>query len=341
MGTVVAGDFNCVTSPLDVEENYWNKQSNELIQQVQTKEMTDVYREQKPLGRDYTFHRQGTSSSRLDQVYLTKDITATEYLSTPTLSDHVAVFRVRRPRSNWKLNTTVLQDPDVRDRVRAMIIAANLINHPENWEGTKDDIIQELKNLSTLKHKLKQGMFQMLSWELEKAIGEKDLEQMAFLKERIKALFQHRLYGAMVRSGSMQEDDEDKATLYHAKKEASRRKTYDLTQLWIGEKIEADPTKIKQEIKAYYNALYNGHHRTINGEIINTGVNFESDWEYMDVFCKDIPTIPETDAQLVQATISAFNIEQTVKECKVGTSPGPDRLPMSSIEHSTAPLLLG
>ena len=50
MGTVVAGDFTCVTSPLDVEENYWNRQSNELIQQVQTKEMMDVYREKKPLG---------------------------------------------------------------------------------------------------------------------------------------------------------------------------------------------------------------------------------------------------------------------------------------------------
>ena len=337
-GTVVAGDFNCVTSPLDVEENFRIKQSIELNQLVQTMEMIDVYREKKPLGRDYTFHRPGTSSSRLDRVYLTKDITATEYLSTPTLSDHVAVgvvldlpapraSKVRKLRSNWKLNTTVLQDPDIRDKVQGMIIAADLTNHPENWEGTKEDIVQELKDLSTLKHKLKQGTFQMLSWELEQAIGEKDWEQIAFLKGRIKTLVKHRLHGAMVRSGSIQEDDEDEATLYHAKKEASRRKLSDLTQLRINGIIEANPIKIKQEIKDYYNALYNGHHRTINGEIINTGVNFEPDWEYMDVFCKDMPTIPETDAQLVQAEISTFDVEQTVKECKMGTSPGPDGLP--------------
>ena len=104
---------------------------------------------------------------------------------------------------------------------------------------------------------------------------------MTYLKFRLKALIQHRLHGFLLRSGSTPGDEEDEGSLYHAQKETSRKKAADMTKLRIGELIETDPERIKHKIKEYYRALYNGHHRTLKGEIVNTGVDFKPDWEYM------------------------------------------------------------
>ena len=69
---MVPGDFNCVIDPLDVEENFRNKPSIELRDLVTTFSLTDVYRARNPNAREYTFHRPGSSSARLDRVYVTK-----------------------------------------------------------------------------------------------------------------------------------------------------------------------------------------------------------------------------------------------------------------------------
>lgn len=99
-------------APLAVKENFLTKQSIQLAQLVQANNLVDVYRDKNPLEREYTFHRPAKSSSKLDCVYLTKDITATGYFINPTVSDHITVgvevslpatlsSRVKRPKSNY------------------------------------------------------------------------------------------------------------------------------------------------------------------------------------------------------------------------------------------------
>lgn len=46
---IMAGDFNCVTGQLDVEENFRNKRSMEMIQMVQTFNLRDFFREERPI----------------------------------------------------------------------------------------------------------------------------------------------------------------------------------------------------------------------------------------------------------------------------------------------------
>ena len=274
----MAGDFNCETGPLDVEENYTTKKSIELLQLIQSQGLQDVFRDKNPLGQEYTFHRPGSSSSRLDRVYLTQDIVA--IVSFLMLSDHVAVEvlvdlpvslnkRLKKSKTAWKLNTSVLHF---------------------------------------------QGTHQLLTWELEQALGEKDWNLVAYLKTRLKLLISHQLQGLIVQSGSIQEDNEDEAMLFHARKTAARKKQSSLSKLRIEGLIETDPDKIKQEIEQNYNALYNGQHRTIQNKIVNTGVNFIPDWEYMEEFCRELPKISQTDADLVQAKIYEFDVEQVIKE---------------------------
>jgi hypothetical protein len=74
-------------------------------------------------------------------------VEGSEWFSSPTLSDHkasgivvelpTALVRVARPKANWKLNTSILQDQDVRSRLEQMVEAADLMNHPEQWERIK------------------------------------------------------------------------------------------------------------------------------------------------------------------------------------------------------------
>ena len=351
---VMAGDFNCVAGPLDVEENYRNKRSMEMIQVVQTFSLRDFFREEHPYIREYTFHRPGSTSARLDRIYLTQDVKGSEWFSAPTLSDHEAIgmvvelptalVRVARPKANWKLNTSILQDQDVRSRVEQMVEAADLMSHPEQWEKVKEDITVVLKDFSQLKGALNRGTFQFLTWNLEQALGEKNCSTVAYLKDRLKGLIHQKLQGFMVRFGCSQQDEEDLATLFHAKKEMVRRKGSGLTEMKIGDQLVTDPGRIKLEVEQYYNALYNGHHRTIGDSLVNTGQNFSPCWEMKEEFFEDLPTLPEYEADLIHAVLTEQEVKQVLEECRVGAAPGPDGLSYEfykTFNRTLAPVLAG
>jgi len=333
---VMAGDFNCVAGQLDVEENYRNKRSMEMIQMVQAFHLRDFFREVQPYAREYTFHRPGSTSARLDRIYLSQDVKGSDWFSTPTLSDHEAIgmvvelpttlVRVVRPRASWKLNNSILQDQDVQSRVEQMIEADNLMNHPEQWESTKEGIIGVLKDFSQLKSSLNQGTVQFLTWNLEQALGEKDWPIVTYLKDRLKRLINQKLQGFMVRSGCSQQDEEDQATLFHAKKEMVRREGSVLTDMKIGDQVVSDPGRIKLEVDQYYNALYNGHHRTVGDRLINTGENFTPCWEIKEEFFEGLPTLPEYEADLIHIELTEQEVKDIVEECRMGAAPGPDGL---------------
>ena len=124
VSAAVGGDFNCLLDIIDVENGLGFRQKScpTLKNVVITCNLIDAFRFLYPYQQDFTFHRQGSSSSRLDRFYITadlvEDLVSTAYL--PSLSDHNCVKMLlnvqvdippsstRNIRGYWKLNTAIL-----------------------------------------------------------------------------------------------------------------------------------------------------------------------------------------------------------------------------------------
>ena len=120
---VLSGDFNCCLSPLDIEKGtgFNQKFCSSLKELVVGKRLLDAYRFKYPGGREFTFHRPGRASSRLDRFYLSSHLAETFSIShIASLSDHSAVLlrvkllfnRIRnvqgKSQTYWKLNNAIL-----------------------------------------------------------------------------------------------------------------------------------------------------------------------------------------------------------------------------------------
>ena len=99
-------------------------------------------------------------------------------------------------------------------------------------------------------------------------------------KKKLKSLVEYKFEGFQVRSRSSKHDEEDVATLYHANKEMKKKKgkKQNQTQLTIAGQVVSEPALIKREVDDYYCALYNGHHRTVGDDLVNTGEDFQPSW---------------------------------------------------------------
>ena len=83
----MVGDYKCVNNVRNVEENYRNKRSLELSQLVQAFELCDTFWRLHPQAREYTYYRTGSSSARLDRIYVKQDMVqqVVEVVHVPTL----------------------------------------------------------------------------------------------------------------------------------------------------------------------------------------------------------------------------------------------------------------
>ena len=91
---ILIGDWNCVLSPMDVEENFAGKNCKPLSELLNILEYKDGFRVLHPMTREYTWSKAECSSSRLDRVYIpsTSFIQLDEVLHHITLSDHKLLF---------------------------------------------------------------------------------------------------------------------------------------------------------------------------------------------------------------------------------------------------------
>ena len=332
---VMGGDYNSVIDQQDVEENYRNKRSIELRELVRTFSLQDSYRATNH-STVYTFNRPGSTSARLDRFYTSSDIPAGQTVHYPALSDHMAVMltltlpigirKDQRQGNRWKLNVSILKDRSLRNHIQELIGGSDLTEISE-WEALKGTIIHHLKDFSVLKAMFRKTTFKVIIHTLEKALVDKDWEEVAYAKSRLKVMIDHTLQGFMIRGRSNKEDPEEQATISHAMKEMKRGKQAQLSQLRIGGKVEENPERIKKEVKEYYQALYNGHHRTISGEVRNTGIDFTPNLDKEEEFLADLPQVTEDQAGVLEMQVTELEVRETLEECKSGTAPGPDGLP--------------
>ena len=120
-----AGDFNCVSNAIDVEDGrgFDSKKCPILNDITSICNLFDPFRHLHPLKKEFTFFRPGCAASRLDRFYVSRNLES-KVLSVgyhPSLSDHCAVKLVlswsfnfsysgSSLKSYWKLNTLILKE---------------------------------------------------------------------------------------------------------------------------------------------------------------------------------------------------------------------------------------
>lgn len=340
---VLIGDFNCILSPLDCESNFANKKNDSLKRLVETFSYSDAYRHFWPNKREYSFFRRGATPSRIDTAFLPQralvNLINCNYFSS--LSDHHGFSLeftgqmappVIRPRLYWKLNTTCLKHvdfkPNFEDLWERLLEREGDYISPDIWweELAKPSIRQFLIRFSKMCSESKKTTKLFLFELLKKYLGENNFVQAKVIKERLSLLITEDSFGYTILSPDKITVEEEKVGLYHANKAYKSSEATSLSSLDIGGVEVDDPVQIEQEIRGYFGAVLNGHHRSdpAGGQPIDTGCPFQPDYTDMDEFMEEIGELSEGEADSLEGQLTLEELYTALEGCANDKAPGED-----------------
>ena len=139
---IICGDFNLILNPdLYYDDNYKNLHNNsasreKIMEFIENYSLIDIYRELHPNSRRYTWRRTNPiKQARLDFFLISKNLLSSIHKSNiePSYrSDHSAVVlslkinEFKRGRGFWKLNNSLLNEPDYLDMIKQTIETVKL-----------------------------------------------------------------------------------------------------------------------------------------------------------------------------------------------------------------------
>ena len=360
---ILIGDWNCITRNQDTESNPQRKISQELKQLLQQYNYADCHIKANGDEISYTFQRQHMAPSRLDRAYVPEPwhekIVESKHI--PSLSDHKAlaipldmptnVPRKTSRQTYWKLNVKVLQHPSFMGTFEEFW-QDEIVNKPENqswadwWEVTFKPRVQLLlQGLSKERMMLRKSTRTYLYQALDKATQRGDWQMVNGLKSRLHKMLLDDLEGLVVRSGGKEWIDEEKGCIYHLSREAKRAKTGNLDKLKIDGAEVSDKEQIEEEVLTFYKALFNGHHRSVEGQTqpVDTGQPFQPDMTNLEQFMVNLPVIKPEDRAFIEAPIQLEEITAALKTSPKHRAPGLDGLPhefYQRTQHIIGPTLV-
>ena len=301
---LTGGDYNCVLNAIDTNKNAGQKKCEALRNLVNAFNMTDIFRHLYPNSREYTFHR-ADSASRLDRFYapqfLIPLIQSVQHLPQP-YSDHCLIetilnvpdiqkIDIPRPYRNsyWKMNAANI-DEDFMDNVEIVYLKAkDSINKYTDiadwWDCKCKPMLRMLcKNYSISKARERKCTKDFLFYQLKNALNFGPYKEVLRLKAEINKILLFEANGFKIRSKHKEDLEMEKASLYHINREIKKGKENNAETLMIGEKVETDPRKCKEEVMRYFSALFSGR-LGIDGEVYDEP--FEMDEEYLEDFLND------------------------------------------------------
>ena len=343
---ILIGDFNCVISPLDCEENFRNKNCVALTDLVKTFTYHDIYRTLYPNKIEYSYFSANSTPSRLDRAYLPeRAINNVNFVSyKQSLSDHHAMhieFKGHmppppiKPKTYWKFNTSCLKNKDFMPNFIIQwewcLERESDYESPEIWweELAKPSIIKFLKNFSHMVAKEmnnnKRYLFYLLKSYSEKGIWDKA----RLIREQLSVLITESCYGYSISSNKNQNAEEEKTSIYHINKAFLNSNKTEFKKLKISGIEVEDPEMIEAEIKGYFGALFNGHHRSdmAGGPPVDTGSPFCPDFTDLDPFLEGLGQLDEGQAASLEQDITLPEYYLALESCNKNKSPGPDGIP--------------
>ena len=342
---VLAGDFNCILSAQDTEENFNAKKCPALSDLVSGFNFSDAFRILHPNVKEFTFHRPKSAASRLDRFYLPQFLVPhLRHVSHhASLVDHhyvVAEFEfpnlevlVPPPTSEklyWKLNTSILQDEDFLEnfqdfyrKIQSEIVSYNDI--ADWWDLLAKPAIREFcmgvsKRLAFVRKNTRQFLFAYLS----KVIRKGNWKEVARIRKKIKSMLEKESMGFVIRSRFQENLESEKSSLFHLNRENKNFHKSSMKSLKINNQVTSDKTKIEEEILKYFGALFNGHHDR-NGE--DTGQPFVPDNSDLPAFLENLPKLSQPSQNSLIKNLTHDQVKFVIfKKCARNKSPGLDGL---------------
>ena len=241
--------------------------------------------------------------------------------------------RPNRPKkkSFWKLNTSVLENEDFKKQFQVLYdklvtVIGEYADHSEWWEIlAKPSIASLCKDFSSKLSKERRCTKCFLYASLKIFLVQENWLEVARIKESIRRMLVYEMNGVKIRSRQSEYAEEEMGSLYHYNKE---RKNNNLKKMKYvnedgAEVVTDDPSKIEDLTVPFYDALFSGLH---DKDLIDTGVPFVPSDEHLEEFLDKLTPLSEEAKTKVVRPVTYEELEEIVKSCPNGKSPGLDGL---------------
>ncbi len=336
---VIGGDFNTYFNPvldkyggiLEITSTY----STKLQQYMQNINICDVWRIQNPTIKRFTWRQnKPLVQSRLDYFLISENLlqNVTKCDIKPSIkTDHSLILLnltqskgEKRGPGFWKFNTSLLKDEVYIDYIKEIITQLkNDLKHLDNkglkWDYIKSEIRQRTITYSKTQARLKKehennmmNLYHELSETFDKTKDIKTLEEIDNVKKEIEHLNKNKVEGNRIRSRANVIVDQQNASFYVNQEKRNYKTSHITTLERTNGDVISEPKDILNEIKSFYENLYNNKQNTIE--------NLENH------FLSNIKKIDTDDYNVAEKELQMEECEKALKKMKNGKKTGSDGL---------------
>ncbi|KAM7288774.1 hypothetical protein ISCGN_028957 [Ixodes scapularis] len=339
----LCGDFNCVIdSSRDVRgpgRGRNTSDAQELVRLLGLHDLRDAWVELHGAAYDSTWSR-GTSSSRLDRVYVQKHLASRllscEVLSFPSaagyVSDHrpvSAVFDVTGflyPRGDtWRLDISLLRDEpsisSLRQSIRASLTAVAL--SPAQWDALKFDCrFFATAAGKSLRRRTTEALNEVVRRiRIVQRGGVRTslmFEYLTVLRDRHQRLLSMSSRSAVAqRLRDQPVEDPEVLRCLRATRAGGDGYSYVPSVHLADGSLSEDPREIGAVFRNFFSSLF----------CSNPAVNISNFAERVRLFCGDLPACPDDLGSSLFRPTTREELFDVLRAMKVGSAPGPDGLP--------------
>lgn len=330
--TIIGGDFNFIEDThLDQSGNYRQKSKNAIKAMDMVKSagcLMDPFRHKHPT--KFAFTRMGPNQpqTRLDRFYISTSLLDKRvqiFHEPPILSDHGAVV-LELPNAlpskgpgYWKCNTSVLQDPHLKDDIEALWENSHkAIKTPDQWDLFKAKIKSIIINHSCRIAKIKRDRMKLLKSELSYRLSfpsddpETENALVQQLQAQIQAILSEKIEGQRIRAKITNVYETDKPTVAFLHREKARARRKEINELIVDNRTITAPDQIIKIVRSHF-------HKLLTENPID-----ESQWDDLTAGLK---SLDEIDKTLCEEPLTFNECWKAVKQMQNGKSPGLDGLP--------------
>ena len=344
---LVGGDWNCVTERIDLENDRYfdDRKSLDLTNIIKEFSMVDAFRHLHGRKKEFTWQgRDGAVASRLDRFYV-PDWMAKHLVSMSHhagYSDHkFGVMELdleniaRLPKKlkfdsgYWKLNNQILNDQDFMlnfDKLWGELLGeqGKYVDLADWWDMmVKPELKTFMQNFSATRSRTRKQLKSLLCDMLDKALEDKNWNNVAMARGRLQSMMYLDNMGFMVRSRFKENQEVERASLYHINREKKNAQSGNLDKLFINGKIETKRDKVEIEVTNFFGKLFAGFHGK-NG--VETDKPFEPDFEHLGEFLEGLGKLSPQSREAVEKPVNKIELEIALERAANNKSPGLDGL---------------
>lgn len=272
---ILGGDFNFVLDTINDRSggtpvSYHSQGKTTLLPFLSNHNLTDVWSKSKSNYKFTFFSVDGSVASRLDRFYVDSlTLSAVSLVLTEPVyfTDHKAVIftlgddEVRT--SLWKLNTSILQEPEFHDRIRGFWECWQLERpaYPDLslwWDLGKSAIkeisIQYCRQRSVRTRRQIRQLHIKIAEELNKT--PLSISLLSSLKSQLQFLLDGNHAGSPIRAGVELGEVFELPNSYFYRMETTRKQSKIISKLKINEVVTSDPALISEHIANTYKDIF-------------------------------------------------------------------------------------